>query len=100
MAKQVSMSTVKLEVATVTTAPEFRVTEGSRVVGDFRVSVGGAFWRPRNGQQYLHLSWEEVDALFKEKGTLRSVGEYKFATPTGGGFDDAPAPSMDSSPPA
>jgi uncharacterized protein (DUF736 family) len=45
MAKQVSLSTVKLEVQTVTTAPEFRVMEEGKVVGDLRVSRGGAYWR-------------------------------------------------------
>ncbi len=83
------MSTVKLEVATVTTAPEFRVTEDNKIVGDFRVSVGGAFWRSKGSQQYLHMSWEELDAAFKAKGTPRSVGEYKIASAPAGGFDDA-----------
>lgn len=88
MAKQVAMSTVKLEVATVTTAPEFSVTEEGKVVGDLRISKGGAFWRPKNGQQYLHLTWEQLDDIFKSKGVPRAVGEYKFSPPTPGGFEE------------
>lgn len=78
MAKDVSMSTVKLAVATVTTAPEFRVTDDGKVLGDLRVSKGGAFWRPRSAQQYQYLSWERLDELFKANGEPRAVGEYKI----------------------
>jgi hypothetical protein len=78
MAKQVSMSTVKMDVPAVTTAPEFSVMEDGKVVGDLRVSKGGAFWRPKNAQQYLHLSWEQLDEIFKAKGEPRTVGEYNI----------------------
>jgi len=88
MAKQVGMSMVRLEVETVTTAPEFHVTEGGKILGDLRVSKGGAFWRPKSHQQYFHLSWEQLDAHFREKGTPKAVGEYKFAPPPAGSFDE------------
>jgi hypothetical protein len=67
MGKQVAMSTIRMEVENVTTAPEFHVTEAGKVVGDLRVSKGGAFWRSKGAQQYMHLTWEQVDQLFKEK---------------------------------
>jgi hypothetical protein len=88
MAKQVAMSTIRMEVETVTTAPEFSVTDSGRVVGDLRISKGGAFWRSKGAQQYLHLSWEQMDQLFKASGTPRTVGEYKFAPPTPVTFDE------------
>lgn len=65
-----------------------RVGNG-KVVGDLRVSVGGAFWRPKHGKEYLRLTWEQVDALFKKDGQPTPVGEYKFSPPAPGGYDDA-----------
>jgi hypothetical protein len=89
MAKQVSMSTVKLEVPSVTTAPEFRVMEDKKIVGDLRVSKGGVFWRSKGLHQYYHLNWEQMDSLFKANGELRPVGEYNISSAGPGGFDDA-----------
>lgn len=86
--KKVEMSTVKLEVATVPTAPEFSVTDDGKVFGDLRVSRGGVFWRQKNAKQYLHLTWEQVDELFKQHGTLRAVGQYNFSPPPAGSFDE------------
>jgi hypothetical protein len=88
MGKQVAMSTIRMEVENVTTAPEFSVTDAGKVVGDLRVSKGGAFWRSKGAQQYLHLSWEQLDQLFKANGTPRAVGEYKFAPPAPVTFDE------------
>ena len=88
MAKQVAMSTIRLEVETVTTAPEFHVTEGGKIVGDLRVSKGGAFWRSKGAQQYMHLTWEQIDDVFKKTGTARTVGEYKFAPPPPSSFEE------------
>ena len=88
MGKQVAMSTIRMEVETVTTAPEFHVTEGGKVIGDLRVSKGGAFWRSKGAQQYLHVTWEQLDQLFKTNGTTRTVGEYKFAPPAPVSFDE------------
>ncbi len=88
MAKEVSMSTVKLAVATVTTAPEFRVTDDGKVIGDLRVSKGGAFWRPRNGQSYHYLSWEQLDSMFKASGEARTVGEYNIKESPPVSFDE------------
>jgi hypothetical protein len=88
MGKQVAMSTIRMEVETVTTAPEFHVTETGKVVGDLRVSKGGAFWRPKGAQQYLHVTWEQLDQLFKANGTARTVGEYKFAPVAPVSFDE------------
>ena len=88
MAKNVDMSTVRLEVATVTTAPAFRVTDEGNLVGDLKVSVGGVFWRPRSYQQYYHLTWEAVDEVFKAKGAAKTVGEYNITEPSPGSFED------------
>lgn len=88
MAKQVGMSTIRLDVETVTTAPEFHVTEDGRIVGDLRVSKGGAFWRSKGAQQYKHLTWEQLDEIFSKNGVVRSVGEYKFAPPPPASFDE------------
>lgn len=88
MAKEVSLSTQRLEVQTVTTAPEFRVMDAGKVYGDLRVSKGGAFWRAKGAQQYQHLTWEQLDQLFKEHGTGRSVGEYNYAPPPPASFDE------------
>ncbi len=88
MAKEVLMSTQRLEVATVTTAPEFRVVDGGKVYGDLRVSRGGAFWRSKGAQQYQHLTWEDLDRLFKAHGVARAVGEYNYAPPAPVSFDE------------
>lgn len=88
MAKQVAMSTIRMDVATVTTAPEFHVTDDGKVVGDLRVSKGGAFWRPKGASQYMHLTWEQMDELFKKNGVAKSVGEYNFAPPPPASFDE------------
>jgi hypothetical protein len=88
MAKQVGMSTIRMDVATVTTAPEFHVTEDGKVFGDLRVSKGGAFWRPKSSTQYMHLTWEQIDDLFKKNGNAKSVGEYKFSPPPPATFDE------------
>lgn len=88
MAKEVSMSTQRLEVATVTTAPEFRVMDGGRVFGDLRVSKGGAFWRPKGAQQYQHLTWEQIDQVFRAQGEARAVGEYNYAPPPPVSFEE------------
>ena len=81
MAKEVSLSTQRLEVATVTTAPEFRVMDDGKVFGDLRVSKGGAFWRSKGAQQYHHLTWEQIDQLFRTHGVARAVGEYNYTPP-------------------
>jgi hypothetical protein len=81
MAKSVSMSTVRLDVEKVNTAPEFSVRENNAVVGDLRVSRGGVFWRPKSYTHYYQLSWEQVDDLFKKHGTPKAVGEYKISPP-------------------
>jgi len=86
--KKVEMSIVNVEVMRVTTSPSFHVTEDNKVVGDLRASQGGVFWRPKNYAQFFHLTWEQVDALFKEKGAARTVGEYKISPPDPGSFDD------------
>ena len=86
--KRVEMSSVSIDVATVTTGPAFRVTEEGKVVGDLKVSTGGVFWRPKSHQQYFHLNWEAVDELFKAKGSPKTVGEYKITPPTPGTFED------------
>lgn len=88
MAKQVGMSTIRMDVETVTTAPEFHVTDEGKVVGDLRISKGGAFWRAKSASQYCHLTWEQVDELFRKHGTLRTVGEYKFTPPAPPSFDE------------
>jgi hypothetical protein len=88
MAKEVSLSTQCLEVQTVTTAPEFRVTDAGRVFGDLRVSKGGAFWRSKGAQQYQHLTWEQLDQFFKAHGVARAVGEYNYAPPPPVSFDE------------
>lgn len=77
-----------MEVATVTTAPEFRVSDDGRIMGDLRVSKGGAFWRPRNAQQYQHLTWDQIDQLFRAHGVARSVGEYNYTAPAPVSFDE------------
>lgn len=86
--KTVTLSTQRLEVARVNTAPEFRVQDDGKVFGDLRVSVGGAFWRPKNGQNYLHLNWEQLDQLFKEHGVSRAVGEYNYSPPAPVPFEE------------
>jgi hypothetical protein len=88
MAKHVGMSTIRMDVENVTTAPEFHVTDDGKIVGDLRVSKGGAFWRAKGAQQYLHLTWEQIDEVFKKGGTPRTVGEYKFAPPPPASFDE------------
>ena len=86
--KKVEMSAVSVEVMKVNTAPGFHAAEDGRVIGDLKASTGGVFWRPRSHQQFFHLTWEQVDALFKEKGVPRTVGEYKFTPPEPGSFED------------
>lgn len=88
MAKSVSMSTVRLDVARVTTAPEFHIKDNNAIVGDLRVSQGGVFWRPKSYQQYYQLSWEQVDELFRKHGVAKTVGEYKISAPTEAVIDD------------
>lgn len=88
MAKHVEMMGGRVEIATVTTAPEFRVKDDDRVMGDIRISRGGAFWRARNAQSYLHLTWEQLDELFKQHGSAKSVGEYNHAPPPPASFDE------------
>ena len=79
--KKIEMSVVNVEVQRVTTAPAFHVTEDGKVVGDLRPSTGGVYWRPKSYQQYLHLTWEQVDAMFKERGVAKTFGEYKITPP-------------------
>jgi hypothetical protein len=94
MPRHVTMSTQKMEVGVVTTAPEFSVTDPQgRVYGDLRVSLGGVFWRAKNDSQYRHLTWEQVDALFKERGAIRTVGEYKWTPPPTDAFVESEAES-------
>jgi hypothetical protein len=85
---EVSLSTQRLEVATVTTAPEFRVMDGNKIFGDLRVSKGGAFWRVKGGQQYQHLTWEQIAQLFKQHGVARAVGEYNYTPPPPASFEE------------
>ncbi len=88
MAKEVLLSTQRLEVASVTTAPEFRVNDAGKVFGDLRVSKGGALWRSKSAQQYQHLTWEQIDQLFKQHGVARAVGEYNYAPPAPVSFNE------------
>jgi hypothetical protein len=86
--KSVEMSAIRLDVQRVNTAPEFHVADGDKVFGDLRVSQGGAFWRPRNAQQYHYLTWEKLDELFRQHGPLRPVGEYNFKSPPPASFEE------------
>jgi hypothetical protein len=88
MAKKVEMSVVNVEVQRVTTSPSFHVSENGKVVGDLKASTGGVYWRPKNYQQHYHLTWEQVDAIFKEKGVAKTLGEYKITPPEPGTFED------------
>lgn len=93
MSTKVTMSTVKLEVATVNTAPEFSVMKDEKVFGDLRVSRGGAYWRPKSNQQFYHLTWEQLDALFQKQGVEKPVGQYKM-TVQPSTYDDNTDPAV------
>jgi hypothetical protein len=86
---KVNLAVGKLEVANVQTAPEFRVTDdGGSVIGDLRISKGGAFWRPKGAEKYLHLNWSKLDGAFRERGEPKAVGEYNYAPPPPASFDE------------
>lgn len=86
---RVAMAVGKLEVANVQTAPEFHVTDDAgSVIGDLRVSKGGALWRPRGAGRYLHLTWDQLEHVFREQGEPRTVGEYNHAPPPPASFEE------------
>ena len=92
--KEVSMSTAKMDVGDVRIAPEFHVMDGNTVFGDIRVAIGGVFWRPRYLQQYYQLTWEQFDAVMRDKGVLKTVGGYTISEP------GTPAPNGEDKPAA
>lgn len=84
----VTMTGGRLDLGNVQTVPEFRVQTDTAVLGDLRVSKGGAFWRPRGGRDYLFLTWEQLADTFKNHGVAKSVGEYNWAPPPPPNFDE------------
>jgi len=88
MARSVTMVGGRHEVMNVQTAAEYRVMDDNRLMGDLRISRGGAFWRPTGAAQYLQVSWADLDKFFKANGEKRSVGEYNHAPPPKPDFDE------------